>query len=438
MHVPGWHAATREAQEAGRLSLLGIVLEQHPERARLFMQWQEMPWRLLHDPFNLLALPYVPLTLAIDEWGMIRAAQPQLARAAEFIERFVAADLAPPAAPPTFQTRAPDIATLQEVASADGNAAAWAELGVQLTLWRGEAALSEALAAGERALSLPAGERAQTHFQQGVVYRMRHDSAAAAPDDFQSAVRHWSAALQQEPNNYIWRRRIQQYGPRLAKPYSFYDWVPQARREIRERREEPRVLSVEPGGAEFAYPADEFASQGLAASQGVTARNGQMAAPDAEARILRDEELIQLQWVAVPPSVIPGEALRVHFLLQPQDEAHWNNESEPLALVLEEAPSGWQWETRRLWGDLPAEPTSSEARHLEVEIRAPEEAAPGPVALRGYALYYVCADASGVCLYLRQDFAVDVEVLPEAGERLKDPGPPRPGTQSANPRRSPG
>ena len=91
-----------------------------------------------------------------------------------------------------------------------------------------------------------------------------------------------------------------------------------------------------------------------------------------------------------------------------------------------------------MWGDLPAEPTSTEARHLEVEIRAPEGAAPGPVELRGYALYYVCADASGVCLYLRQDFAIEVAVLPEAGERLKDPGPPRPGTQSANPRQSPG
>ena len=59
-----------------------------------------------------------------------------------------------------------------------------------------------------------------------------------------------------------------------------------------------------------------------------------MADPDAEARIFRDEALIQLQLVAVPPGVIPGEALRLHFLLQPQEEAHWNNESEPLALVL--------------------------------------------------------------------------------------------------------
>ena len=47
------------------------------------------------------------------------------------------------------------------------------------------------------------------------------------------------------------------------------------------------------------------------------------AATDEEARILRDEELVRLQLVAVPPSVAPGEATRLHLLLQPQDDAHW-------------------------------------------------------------------------------------------------------------------
>ena len=426
MHVPGWHAATREAQEDGRLTMLGTVLEQHPERARLFMQWQRLPWRLLHDPFNLLALPYVPLTLAIDEWGIIRAAQPQLARADELIEHFVDAELAPPAEAPQFATAAPDLPALQRAASANGDAAAWADLGAQLALWRGEAVLDEALAAGERALGLPAVREAQTHFQQGVVYRMRHDSARAEPGDFRRAVSHWSAALRREPNNYIWRRRIQQYGPRLAKPYSFYDWLPGARADLRERGEKPLSLSVEPGGAEFAYPTDQFASS-----------NGDGAAHDEEACILRDEDLVRLQLIAVPPSVAPGEATRLHFLLQPQDEAHWNNESEPVLIALDEEPPGWQWERRRLRGDLPAAPTSAEARHLELELRAPSDAPPGAVALRGYALYYVCADASGVCLYLRQDFGYELEVLTAEGGRLKDPGPPRPGTKSASPHPSP-
>ena len=433
--MPGWHAATRELQEAGRLTLLGIVLEQHPERARLFMQWQRMPWRLLHDPFNLLALPYVPLTLAIDEWGVIRVAQPQLARADEWIERFVQAEWTAPQTVPNFRTQMPDLAALRSDAEARGDdAAAWAKLGVQLTLWRGEAALGEALAAGERALAAPAGQTGPTHFQQGVVYRMRHDSARAEEGDFQRAVQHWSAALQQEPNNYIWRRRIQQYGPRLAKPYSFYDWLPQARREISERGEVPLPLAVEPGGAEFAYPAEEFtSSNGSAGEMEEAAARAPVpdsaAGTEEAARIHRDEGLVRTQLIAVPPSVLPGESLRLHFLFQLRGEAHWNNEAEPLALVLEDAPPGWQWASRRLWSERPAEPTSAEERHLEVELQAAAEALPGPITLRGFALYYVCEAASGVCLYRRQDFYVEVEVMSVAGERLKDPGPPRPGTR---------
>jgi hypothetical protein len=39
----------------------------------------------------------------------------------------------------------------------------------------------------------------------------------------QKAVQYWTMALDMDSNQYIWRRRIQQYGPRLEKPYSFYD-----------------------------------------------------------------------------------------------------------------------------------------------------------------------------------------------------------------------
>ena len=48
--------------------------------------------------------------------------------------------------------------------------------------------------------------------------------------------------------------RIQQYGPRLDKPYPFYDWVPTAIEEITARGETPVDLSVELVASEFAEP----------------------------------------------------------------------------------------------------------------------------------------------------------------------------------------
>jgi hypothetical protein len=54
---------------------------------------------------------------------------------------------------------------------------------------------------------------------------------------------------------------------------------------------------------------------------------------------------------------------------------------------------------------------SLETRVIEAEVRAPEELGRGPVTIPGYALYYVCEDVNGVCMYRRQD--VQAVVHPE-------------------------
>ena len=45
---------------------------------------------------------------------------------------------------------------------------------------------------------------------------------------------------------------------------------------------------------------------------------------------------------------------------------------------------------------------------IEAEIRAPQELGPGPITIPGYALYYVCEDVNGICMYRRQDLEVEV------------------------------
>ena len=71
--------------------------------------------------------------------------------------------------------------------------------------------------------------------------------------------------------------RIQQFGPRMMKPYPFYTWTDAARAAIEERGDLPVALRVEPRGAELAEPAREF---GVAAEP--------LAEPDPDGRILRD------------------------------------------------------------------------------------------------------------------------------------------------------
>ena len=74
--MPGWHDSTLKLQNDGRFQMVGIIQEQHPDRARLFMQWKQMGWPILVDSLNLLDTTVVPQTLAIDEYGTIQLINP--------------------------------------------------------------------------------------------------------------------------------------------------------------------------------------------------------------------------------------------------------------------------------------------------------------------------------------------------------------------------
>ena len=384
MHVPGWHEATKEWQEAGDLQMVGIIQEQHPDRARLFMQWKEMGWPILVDSLDLLETTVVPMTLLLDEHGVIRRIQPPRDELDELRAGFLDVEFESP--------RAVTEDALPEM-SAEAAAA------VSAYLWDSDADPDVVIAAFERAVEAEP-DHGYTLFRTGVAYRWRYDSDAARRGDFQRAVHYWERALAVDPNNYIWRRRIQQYGPRLAKPYSFYDWVVTARREITERGEEPSALGVEPGGAEFAQPQRAF-----------TADEDALEPPALDDRIYRDTgQFVNVEATVVPSAIAPGASTRAHISFVPNEaiKAHWNNEVDDLIFWVE-VPDGWQLDHRVVTVPNPPQTVSNETRIVELEIKAPDNAS-GRYEFPGYALYYVCEDVNGICLYRRQDVSLTVEV----------------------------
>jgi len=384
--------------------MLGIVQEQHPDRAALFMQWKEMEWSVLVDALNLLEVPHVPITVALDEHGIVRHVGLSMEDTTETLRSFLATEYE---APDRGALRGPeplDLSALVERARRDDTGEAWRRWGDAVALRGGPGRHHEAIAAYERAVERDPDD-ALSHFRLGVAYRMRHDSDQRRDADFRRAVEHWTRALDLNPNQYIFRRRIQQYGPRLEKPYPFYDWVAEARQEIRARGEEPLPLAVEPRGSEFAQPAETFAAGPDPGPE-----------PDPEGRIHRDRgELIEVETVTVPARVEAGEVARVHIEFRPREEmkAHWNNEVDDLVFWID-APERWEVESRRLVYPVPRDRTvSNEVRSLEVELRAPEEASGSDVRIPSYALYYVCEDVNGICMYRRQDVELQVAVREE-------------------------
>ncbi|ANM32162.1 hypothetical protein ABI59_08960 [Acidobacteria bacterium Mor1] len=380
------------------------------------MQWKQMDWPLMVDSLNLLEVTVVPVTVAIDEHGIVRHVGLRQRDAANIGELFVDKTYPAPgdssdgessktggkeAGDGGDRRRAAsrDISRLKAEAIRSGTADAWRAYAEQLVLWGGERRVSEAIDAYRSAVALDA-DHGYTHFRLAAASRMRYDSPEGEATDFSDAIEHWSRALEIDPNNYIWRRRIQQYGPRQAKPYPFYDWVAEARDAISAREEEPLPLVVEPAGAELTSPQREFQADA-----------SEVGEPDPGGKVTRDQgRFIEVEKVVVPEKVAPGQSVRVHLEFRPNEQTgtHWNNEARELAVWID-PPEGWQVDRRRLTVPIPRERISDEPRRVEFEVQVPAGAEKG-VRLPVYAVYYVCEDIDGTCLYRRHDIPVRIEV----------------------------
>jgi len=395
-----WHEKTKEWVKQGKLVVVGIAQEQHPDRCRLWLQWQKIDWAMMHDPITKTGLAAVPVLTAIDEWGVVRLTSPNPdSFEREFLDRTFPK---PASLPDTGPASPPNPTILLAEARAKNSAEAWRAYGDNVLLFGAKKEEAGALEAYRHAVKADPADGA-SHFRLGVAYRMRYDSPARQEGDFQAALDAWGAALAIEPNQYIWRRRIQQYGPRLDKPYPFYDWVDEARAVIRARGGMPIPLVAEPTGAEVAAPLKELAPAAPAPD------------PDPAGKVTRDAGRFVLVETALAPggAVRAGEAVRLHFIfcVNPARKAHWNNEAEPLRVYLR-LPPGWEVEKNLLEVSNPRAATSAEVRQTSVELRAPKSAPAGPIEITGYALYNVCEDVNGTCLFRRQDIRVRVEISP--------------------------
>ncbi len=249
--MPGWHDVTEPYRQSGQLEVVGLIQEQHPDRAALFMQWKDMDWPLWVDSLNLLELPAVPYTLLINESGRIRYVGPSQE---EFLS-FMAEPVPQKASLDLFEgLERPDLGWLHRQAKSTQQSSAWLAYAQALYLWHWDTKSASCLDAFEQALASDPGN-GWIHFRKGVAHRRLFDQQLLAdPIELELAMKHWQKALSLDPDQYIWRRRLQQYGPRLDKPYAFYDWVKEARHALKARGEVPLSLIIEPVGSEIAKP----------------------------------------------------------------------------------------------------------------------------------------------------------------------------------------
>ena len=212
--------------------MLGVIQEQHAERCQLYAQWKNFEWPIVQDATTFLNLDAVPVVMLLDEHGVVRHMNPRSNTLEKFIKtKFEApknadsekAKMKTDAGSKSKASKGSENKTntkmdaKAEMATSDHVAAGNKEI-----LWRkdGGDAINAAIKHYSQALKdNPKDPR--LNFYLGVAYRARFDSDNAEPEDFDRSVENWTAALKANPNQYIWRRRLEQYGPRMEKPYPF-------------------------------------------------------------------------------------------------------------------------------------------------------------------------------------------------------------------------
>jgi hypothetical protein len=395
--------------------VLGVVQEQHPDRAKLYKQWRQLDWPILVDSLNLLGLAVVPVPVAIDESGIVRhTGRLPSSLEADFVRR-------------TFDTvktgedfnraKRANPRKLSERVSKSGTAAAYRDLGDAYFFHSESESIDRCIEAYQRAVKLDHRD-GRAHFRLGVALRKRAENSRRRPGDGQAAVGQWGEALAINPNQYIWRRRIQQYGPRLDKPYNFYAWVQQARSEIIARGERPVELSIEPTGSELIDgPRKRRGSGAAGKSSNDHSAVMTMDDRDPERKITLDsKEMVTAETVVTPARVQPGQRVRVRatFRLDEKTQPYWNNEAGDGLAIWVDVPGVFTLGEGESKISNQGKAETRETRVLEFELTVSEKLPAGDIELPGYALYYVCENKGGKCLYLRQDFRVKFVVDAQA------------------------
>ncbi|MCB9883765.1 MAG: hypothetical protein H6832_02110 [Planctomycetes bacterium] len=373
-----WHERTAEARERGDLVVVGLIQEQHPDRCRLFLDWQNIDWPILVDSLNRSGVSAVPLVWAIDEHGVLRHTRPTPEWVlGTFLETAWSAPQGPSVEPLSC------------------NEAEKHYL---------EGRYTESIEAATKHLAEAATD-ASMLFLLGCAHRARYDAHRTTPthsgmhdSDFQAAIDAWSRAIEAAPSNYIYRRRIQQYGPRLDKPYPFYDWIAEARDALRKRGADVPRLVVEPEGSELATP---VRTHDLAETDD--------REPDAKHAIAIDELAIAVHGVVAPNPVRVGSSFRLYWKLRANEGVKLDAEADaPVAWI--ELPNGFT-ATRKKRMANPVAPTRTPVeRTIEYEVHVDAAVEPGSHTIRGYALVPICDDATGTCKLVRRSLSREIVV----------------------------
>ena len=395
--VATWREQTRDLVKSGKLALLGVMLEQHQDRGRLFAQWKNIDFPVIFDPLNLAEIEKFPTVIGLDEEGLVRVINPGPKRLGRrFINKKFESEQS--------ERRSPILEPLppkytRRMAGEARTGKSWREHGDASVLGGLPLQIREAIDAYQRAVSLDPKD-AFANFRLGVAYRIRFDRPDRQLGDFQSAINAWRGAARADPRNKLFRSRIQQYGVRTERPDEMYGWIARARKDIAARGETPTPLEPAPMAVELAKPRKKF-------------RRDKSDPPPggSEGTISSDEaSLIELETAVVRGVGKSGRdyaQILLMFRPKPDGGVQWDNRQSSLRVWIE-PPAGTRLSKRFMEYKAGSSEPTKEERTLNSEIRFLKKAKKSAMKIKGHALCAVMTDPPQL---LRRDF--EIEIPPE-------------------------
>ncbi len=387
-----WLEKTKGAVADKKLVLVGVMLDHHRDRCRLFAQWKEIDAPLLHDPLNLAGIDQVPTVVGLDEAGIVRVVNPKPTEIDKVL--LVLKKKRPPKAARNAVETMPDPKYTRRMAAEARDAGGWRAHGEALVMCGDPDLIHEATEAYAQAVQLEPKD-ARAHFGLGVAYLARYEGAHRQPGDFQAAIDAWQAAWARDSKNEVCRSRILQYGLRHEKKAEMYGWIETARKEIQSRGQTATPLAVEPAEIECAKRLKRF-----------------RVVEEPEGRALSGEpdaaNLVEFESVVVPAlSKKRSNYAQILLIFRP-NQSRWSDAAdEPGLAVRLEPPKGVTLSRRLVQSANGGSAAETGIRTLHVEARLPKQMKE-PILIKGRAFYRLGDGGGGEGGWRTRDIEIKV------------------------------
>lgn len=380
-----WQEATKKFVADGKLVLLPVSHDQYADRAQLFAQWKKVETPILFDPINSLGLETVPLVVAVDEFGIVRAVNPKPDTIGEvFVNKKFKGK------PPKLAegvTEPPDARITRRVAGEGRDVEEICAHCVALLIAGEPPLLEEAVNNYFEALKKKP-RSAEASFGLGVACRKRLDCESRQPGDLTAAISAWTRATTLEPRNGLYRARLAEFLPLRSGQKGPYDWVATAEKGITAAGKTPILLSSQP--VKWDLPAAK----------------SEEASDEAE---VDNDKLVSIDCVLVPSRDKKNVNAGLHVALWPdtQRQVQWHNEAEKTSIHL--------LKSDLLKANQPALSIANPKQHASNETRIisfpitfnSKEAAAGTV--KAVAYYTLTEPGSAGPKRLRQEFEIEIK-----------------------------